>query len=562
MQTLSDLDARDIRVVHQLLMLPPAGVGEVASGRWDVLRAGDRLQGDPSEYRLVAVPDVELGDDVVAKLATVMPGVSLDDLRTNIERMAQVALLMGEGKGATPAEQARTGPVVAKHRAVVLPDAGGDMFQTQVAVQHCELLVDTVDGVEQVVGRVQGEPIVLQRLQAVRDVRVNDWSPELPGTVPVRLTYLLPPEHPIALLLARATGVGMTLDRVPSETAKVQAFTHNASRTPVGSRKPRDVTWTSTRAKGLPPNIRDPGAVDIIVELDPVSRDMAFRGPKGKGVRKGDYGFYLPFDERRGSVADLDRLVQECLQTMGNLPFQASMDAMMSAAMKRRGRVVPVDWRIIANARYGGTNAVNSTLRKQLLSHLDAMQRFGLHLKIGDQVKAAKLFVVAATDVPTGDVAVMALNPLLFRPDQFGIGLPEGLLRLDVARHPLTVRLGRYFAGRFSMTDDYRLDGSFDVDLGTMMLGAGVDLTAKLRHDGRPAVERELRRALTQLRDGVDAFPGRMLAGFNIARKGDDISSWKVSIIASDLYLDALPFPRKLTENRQVQGRRKALPSS
>lgn len=555
---LSDLDARDIRVVHQLLMPPPEGVS-VASGRWDVLRAGDRLQGDPGDYRLVAVPDVELGDDVVAKLATVMPGVSLDDLRTNIERMAQVALLMGEGKGATPAEQARTGPVVAKHRAVVLPDAGGDLFQTQVAVQHCELLVDMVDGVEQVVGRVRGEPIVLQRLQAVRDVLVNDWSPELPGTVPVRLTYLLPPGHPIALLLARSTVRGMVLQRLPGETAKVQAFVPNASRTPVGSRKPRDVTWTSSRAKGLPPNVRDPGAVDITVELDPVSRDMTFG--RRKGVRKGDVGLYLPFDERKGPVADLDRLVQECLQEMGDLPFLASLDAVMSTAMDRPGKVVPVDWRIIANARYGGTNAVNSTLRKQLVSHLEMMQRFGLHLKIGDQVKAAKLFVVAATDVPTGDVAVMALNPLLFRPDQFGIGLPEGLLRLDVARHPLTIRLGRYFAGRFSMTAAYRRKRSFDVQLSVMMQGAGVDLKTKLQHDGRPAVERDLRRALTHLRDGVDAFPGRMLAGFDIDRPGDDVERWTVTVTASDLYLDALPTPRKLTAKRPRKGRRKALPT-
>lgn len=550
--TLSDLDVRGVRVIRQLRTSPPAGV-DVPFGQWDVMQADDRIAGEPIDYRLVAVPGVEMGDSFVDAAKRAFPNIPAESLGTFVERMSLMFMASVDGQDATPVELARKGPVVAKHRAVVLPDAGGDKFQTQVDTWACDLVVELVDGVERVVAKVRGETVALRRLQAFRDVTVDDWSPNLPGPVPVRVTYLLPPTHPAALLLARSTVRGMVLHRIPAETQLLPAFLPNVDRSPKSNREPRQAKWTTARALGAPPSARD--AVDVTVELDPVSRDMTFG--KRKGVRRGDVRLFLPFDARVGPVADIPKLVQECLQAMGDLPFAMSLDAMTAAAMERRERVVPADWRIIADARYGGTHAVGTNVKRMLQRHLEMMQRFGLHLRFGDQVKAAQLFLTAATDVPTGQVAAMTLNPLLFRHDQFGIGLPEGLLRLDAARHELTIRLGRYFAGRFSMTAQHRRTRSCDVQVGTMLVAAGIDLQARLRRDGRGGVARDIRDALRHLRDGIDAFPGRMLAGSDVDRRGDDVERWTVSVTASDLYLDALPSPRKqLPKTRRKRSKR------
>lgn len=550
--TLSDLDVQGIRRFRTLLASPPAG-GDVERMQLDVLLPGDRMQGEPGDYRLVAVPGVEIGDDVRDAAKRAFPNIPSESLSTFVERMSLAFLASVDDQDATPVELAGKGPVVARHRAVVVPNGGGDTFQSQVETSSCDLVVELVDGVERVVAKVRGDTVALQRLQAFAYVTVDDWSPKLRGPVPVRVTYLLPPTHPAALLLVRSTVRGMVLHRIPAETQLLPAFLPNVDRSPKSSREPRRAKWTTARALGAPPNVRD--AVDVTVELDPVSRDMTFG--RRKGVRKGDVGLYLPWDSKRGPVADIPKLVQECLQAMGDLPFAMSLDAMMSAAMDRPGRIVPADWRIIAAARYGGTHAVSKPLREKLETHLDMMQRFGLHLRFGDQVKAAPLFQVSATDVPTGQVDLMNLNPALFMEDQFGIGLPEGLLRLDSRWRELTIRLGRYFAGRFSMTALHRRTRSCDVQVGTMLRSAGVDLQARLRRDGRGGVARDIRDALRHLRDGVDAFPGRMLAGSEVDRLGDDVERWTVSVTASDLYLDALPSPRKLlTKTRRKRSKR------
>jgi len=538
--TLDQLDVAGVRVIRQLLTEPPAGV-DTFPIQVGAMRPGDRMQGEPRDYCLVAVPEIDLGDDVVAAIERQFPDMAAGDARTMVERTTQLTMQALVGQGGTPAELSRTGPVVAKHRAVVLPADGGDMFQAQVNTSRCDLVVEQLDGVEQVVARVKGETVRLRDLQAWRDVTVDGWSDDIRGPVQVRDTFLLSPMHPVALLLARSQS--MPVRFVPAELRHLPAFLHATDRSPRAGRKPRAPLYRTERAQGLPPHVRDPNAVDVTVELDPVSRDMT-QGRGRRGVRPGDVSLYLPFDARTGPVADIPMLVQDVLQAMGDLSFGMSLDALTAAAMDRPERTVPADYRVVARERYADLRALNGRMRRQLQDHVDMASRFGLQLRFGDQVKRAQLFLPAVTDRDTGRVDALQLNAVLFQLDGVGIGLPEGLLRLDPSRREPTIRIGRYFAGRFSMTAQARRQGFVRVRLDTLLVGAGLDLDSRVRRDGPNGVAQDIDRALGQLRDGVDAMPTGMLSGFEIDRQGDDMRSWTIRATASDAYLRALPTPR------------------
>jgi hypothetical protein len=550
--TLDQLIVAGVRVVRQLLLAPPDGVGTV-SGRWDVLGPNDRMPGEPRDYRLVAASDVELGDGVVDAFDQRYPGIAVDQVRTFVDRLTHSALPGLEGQGGTPVELSRSQPigqpVVAKHRTDVLPSDDGNSFQARVDTSRCTLVVRQVDGVDAVVARVQGELIRLRSLHAWRDVTVDSWSDDMPGPALVRETYLLPPTHPVALLLARSTA--MLVRTIPSETQNTYAFLRPIDRSAVDARKQRPLPkYQQERALGLSPVNRDQNAVDVTVELDPVSRDMT-QGRVRRGIRPGDVSLYLPFDARTGPIASIPELVQDVLQAMGDLSFGMSLDALTAAAMDRPDRTVAADYRVVARERYADPRTMNGRMRRQMQTHVDMASRFGLRLRVGDQVLCAKLFLAAATrDVPDGEPALLQLNAALFRPNGFGIALPDGLLRLDPSRREPTIRIGRYFAGRFSMTAHARRQGFVLVRLDTLLNGAGIDLGSRVRRDGRKCVVQEIDRALGQLRDGVDAMPTGMLSAFDIDRKGDDLRSWTVRATASSAYLHALPEPLPRPERR------------
>jgi hypothetical protein len=134
--TLDQLNVAGVRVVRQLLLAPPDGVGTV-SGRWDVLGPNDRMPGEPRDYRLVAASDVELGDGVVDAFDQRYPGIAVDQVRTFVDRLTHSALPGLEGQGGTPVELSRSQPigqpVVAKHRTDVLPSDDGNRH---VSIRH------------------------------------------------------------------------------------------------------------------------------------------------------------------------------------------------------------------------------------------------------------------------------------------------------------------------------------------------------------------------------------------------------------------------------------------
>ena len=583
---LHDVDVGGIEVV--LSLLEPQ-VDFVDSIRGATLGPDARMQGEPGEYRLVAVPNVEIGDGVREAMVGNVPGMTSDDVETMVERTAQATLVLANGQGGTPVELSRKHPAVfAKQATMLRTDAVGG-FQFRVDATPCDLGVERRDGVERVVAMVRGKRRELKRLHAWREMSVENWSPDLPGQVRVRATYLLPPTHPAALLLARSTtGAMLELARVPAQTDLAFAYfppvarsrtTDAATSDTIDARKRLAIMssafdtegkalYRTSRAELSFDEARDKkhrNAVDVIVELDPVSRDMTFGGRSRVRETKGQFGFLFAYDRQEGPAKDLDEMVQACLATVGDVAFAMNLDAAMAAAMDAPNGIIPAEWQVLAKQRYGGTSGLNAGVRKTMVEHMAMLRRFGLLLTyrvkppkgkgpkgtrppIREETKQARVFVDLTTSIDGKTQVIpdeIQLNPILF-PSQVGIGLPKGLLRLDAARHSTTYKLGRYVGARFSMTPTYRKEGTFQVGLGVLLRSAGIDMVALERRLGRQGMVDAIRNALEHLVDGVDDFGGDMLTDVRIerGRKGSkDPRTHDVHLVASQAYLRALPGP-------------------
>lgn len=580
-----DVGVGGIEVVLNLL---EPQVDIVDSVRGGTLGPDARMQGEPGEYRLVAVPRIEIGDGVREAMVGNVPGMTSDDVETMVERTAQATLVLANGQGGTPVELSLKHPAVfAKQATMLRTDAVGG-FRFMVDATPCELGVEQVDGGERVVAWVRSERRELKRLHAWRELSVENWSPDLPGQVRVRMTYLLPPTHAAALLLARSMPrATLELARVPAQTDMAFAFIPSVARSRTTDAKTGDTIdarkrlaimssafdaagkalYKTSRAKLSPADAREErhrNAVDVVVELDPVSRDMTFGGRSRVGKRKGEFGFVFEYDRQEGPAKDLDEMVQACLATVGDVAFAMNLDAAMAAAMDAPDRIIPAEWQVLAKQRYGRTSGLNAGVRKTLVEHMAMLRRFGLLLTyrmkppkgkrpkgtrppIREETKAARVFVDLLTG--TGERQVIPdkiqLNGFLF-PSQFGIGLPKGLLRLDAARHSTTYRLGRYVGARFSKTPTYRKEGAFHVGLGVLLRSAGVDMVSLEHRLGRHGMVDAIRDALEHLVDGVDDFQGGMLEDIRIerGRKGSkDPRTHDVHLVASQAYLRALPGP-------------------
>jgi hypothetical protein len=531
---LSDIDVAGVSVLRSLHLSesPPPGIPTVAGS---VLGPGDRIEGDPGDYRIIAWAGIEIPDDVRAAVLQAYPHLGVNDARPVVE-LVNRAVLFSLDDDATPASMSQDGPALTRPTVRIVKDG---LLQSAVNTARCELLVETVDGGDRVVARVRGERVELDRLQAWRDVVVDDW-PELARPVRVRVVHELSPNHPAALLLARtAVGSPMLVNRLPSELQALGAFSPSSDRTPVARRKPR-IAKHSMNRDNVPPRL-GPEVGNVVVELDPVSRQLAY-GTRGRksGFRPGDVALFLPFDRQVGPIEDIPKMVQACIAAT-DLNLCMSIDAMTAAALAHPDRLVVADWKTLARERYGGTDNVNPRQRQRLLQDLGNILMFGLRIRWGDgPPKQAKLFVSSVEDVQSGRVDVAVLNPALFDRDQPGVALPDGLLRLDPQRHEWTIRIGRYFAFRYGMTRKARSTGQYPVRVGTLLASAGVDVETVAANRGRRVVVERLEEALTNLRDGVGAMSLGMLSAFDIDRRSDDVDQWLLTPTAAQRYLQAI----------------------
>jgi hypothetical protein len=531
---LSDIDVAGVSVLRSLHLSasPPPGIPTVAGS---VLGPGDRIEGEPGDYRLIAWTGVEIPDDVRDVVLQAHPHLGVNDGRPVVE-MVNRAVLFSIDDDATPTSMSQDGPALTRPTVRVVKDG---MLQSMVNTSRCELPVETVDGVARVVARVRGERVELDRLQAWRDVVVEDW-PELARPVRVRVVYELPPTHPAALLLARtAVGSPMLVNRMPSELQALGAFSPSTDRTPVARRKPRSVKHSMNR-DNVPPRL-GPEVGNVVVELDPVSQALAY-GTRGRksAIRPGDVALFLPFDRQEGPIKDIPKMVQACIAAT-DLNLCMSIDSMTAAALAHPDRLVVADWKTLARERYGGTDNVNPRQRKRLQQDLGNILTFGLRIRWGDgPPKQAKLFLSSVEDVQSGRIDVVVLNPALFERNQFGVGLPDGLLRLDPQRDEWTIRLGRYLACRFSMTPQARASGQYPVKVGTLLASAGIDAAAVVENRGRGVLVERLEQALVNLRDGVGSMSLGMLSTFDIDRRSAAVVDWLVTPTAAQRYLRAI----------------------